>query len=324
MSKCFITKYPVAIDNDNLPRINTMRIKFQRVGNPTSENRSFRFMYPYGTNVTFHYIGNGHFTDSTLTQDLGKEVTKIWDRSPGNIYMSNNEGEVEFDISKVISLQVGNHDNVQPDYSAATNLTCDLNHLKGRIQVTKINIPLANNNVKLDLSSIKDLVKMSYLVISHSTQVTGDIANLANMTSMITLNLMATQVSGDIAQLKTLTKCERISVSSTNVSGDLSVLSPSVLKVGGGSSKSNQKLSWSSSTARSSKTNIPLVITDDNGQGAWDFGNDVDNLLIDEAACTNYSGNSMGKSINVKGNRTSASDNAIQTLQNNGWTVKIS
>ena len=213
MSKCFITKYPVAIDNDNLPRINTMRIKFQRVDNPTSGNRSFRFNYPYGANVIFHYIGNGHFTDSTLTQDLGKKVTKTWGYAPDNIYMSNDEGEVEFDISKMLSLQVGSRDNVQPDYSAATNLTCDLNHLKGRTQVTKINMPLANNNVKLDLSSIKDLVNMGYLVVSPSTQVSGDIANLANMTSMTNLSLGGTQVSGDITDIVTnLTKLRSLSI----------------------------------------------------------------------------------------------------------------
>ena len=224
MSKCFITKYPVAIDNDNLPRINTMRIKFQRVDNPTSENRSFRFNYLYKTNVTFHYIGNGHFTDSTLTRDLGKKVTKTWGYAPDNIYMSNDEGEVEFDISKIFSLQVGDHDNVNPDYSAATNLTCDLNHLKGRTQVEKINMPLANNNVKLDLSSIKDLVKMSWLVIFPSTQVSGDIANLANMTSMTSLNLSGTQISGDIANLANLTSMTSLYLSGTQVSGDIANL----------------------------------------------------------------------------------------------------
>ena len=231
MSKCFITKYPVAIDNDNLPRINMMRIKFQRVNNPTSTNRSFRFMYPYGTNVTFHYIGNGHFTDSTLTQNLGKKVTKTWGYSPDNIYMSSDEGEVEFDISKIKSLQVGNHDNVQPDFSAATNLTCDLNHLKGRTQIDKINMPLANNNVELDLSSIKDLVKMCYLIIFPSTQVTGDIANLANMTLMTNLGLGGTQVTGDITNLANMTLMTNLDLSKTQVTGDITNIVANLTKL---------------------------------------------------------------------------------------------
>ena len=231
MSKCFITKYPVAIDNDNLPRINTMRIKFQRVDNPTSGNRAFRFNYPNGTNVTFHYIGNGHFTDSTLTQDLGKKITKTWGYSPDNIYMSNDEGEVEFDISKITTLQVGKQDNAQPDGSTATNLTCDLNHLKGRAQVFKINMPSANNNVKLDLSSIKDLVGMNWLAIFPSTQVSGNIANLANMTSMVNLSLGGTQVSGNIANLANMTSMTTLKLGGTQVSGDITDIVTNLTKL---------------------------------------------------------------------------------------------
>ena len=305
MSKCFITKYPVEIDNDNLPRINTMRIKFQRVDNPTSRNRSFRFNYPYGTNVTFHYIGNGHFTDSTLTQDLGKKVTKTWGYAPDNIYMSNDEGEVEFDISKIASLQVGIQDNVNPDYTSATNLTCDLNHLKGRTQVNKINMPLANNNVKLDLSSIKDLVNMRYLVVFPSTQVTGDIANLANMTSIIDLGLNNTQVTGDITNLANMTSTIYLNLRSTQVSGNITNLA---------NMKSMTNLSLSNTQVSGNIANLANLTSMTNlGLSGTQVSGDITNIVTN---LTKLRYLSLPKAVTI-------TDAQKKTLTDRGCTVRI-
>ena len=233
--------------------------------------------------------------------------------NPTDLVLSGTN--VSGDIAKLKTLN-----NLANLWLSGTNASGDIAELKTLTNLTSL--WLSMTNVSGDIAKLKTLTNLTNLWLNN-TNVSGDIAELKTLTNLTNLWLNSTNVSGDIAELKTLTKCSLINVSGTNVSGDLSVLSPGVLKVSGGSSRSNQKVSWSSPTNRSSKTNIPLVITNGGSGDAWDFGDDVDKLLIDEAACTNYSGNTYGKYIEVKGNRTSASDNAIQTLQNNGWTVKI-
>ena len=283
---------------------------------------------------------------STIDADLLKyNVLRVFTTLPAN-YSSNNgyignqkltiekiEGDTDTDV-------IGNGTNIVSGINNSTTsqkrIVFDISPIDAITKVGVGQYTLANLKSIMGegLAALKGLTDITTIEISNEsagrvnnpsedTILSGDIAELKTLTNLTSLSLNGTKVSGDIAELKTFTRCRAIYISETNVWGDLSVLNPSVLKVSGGSSKSNQKLSWSSPTNRSSKTNIPLVITDGNGKGAWDFGDDVDKLFIDEAACTNYSGNPMGKYINVKGNRTSASDNAIQTLQNNGWTVKI-
>ena len=55
-----------------------------------------------------------------------------------------------------------------------------------------------------------------------------------------------------------------------------------------------------------------------------DFGTDIDKMLNDESACVaNTQSQGWYKKINCKGTRTSASDAAITTLQQKGYTVSI-
>ncbi len=46
-------------------------------------------------------------------------------------------------------------------------------------------------------------------------------------------------------------------------------------------------------------------------------------MLINQAECTGTFPSDYTKAISVKGTRTSASDAAVTTLQNNGWTVTV-
>ena len=251
---------------------------------------------PANYNSSNGYIGNQKLTIEKIEGDTDTNVRGNGTNNVGGINNSTtSQKRIVFDVSPIDAItQIG-----------GSGILSNLKSIMGE-----------------GLAALKGLTNLTS--ISLGGNVSGDIAELKTLTNLTNLSLNNTNVSGDIGELKTLTKCSWINVSATNVRGDISVLSPNVLKVSGGGSKSNQKFSWSSPTNRSSKTNIPLVITNGGGGDAWDFGNDVDKLLIDEAACTNYSGNKNAKYIEVKGNRTSASDNAIQTLQNNGWTVKIS
>ena len=50
--------------------------------------------------------------------------------------------------------------------------------------------------------------------------------------------------------------------------------------------------------------------------------NNIDKMLQDQAQCQ-ADATSLNKSIVAKGTRTSASDDAVQTLQSKGYTVTI-
>jgi Leucine-rich repeat (LRR) protein len=55
----------------------------------------------------------------------------------------------------------------------------------------------------------------------YSTQVTGDVAGLASLSALQTLDLYSTQVTGDVAGLAPLSALQTLHLSSTQVTGDV-------------------------------------------------------------------------------------------------------
>ena len=118
-------------------------------------------------------------------------------------------------------------------------------------------------------------------------------------------------MSGDISCLKTLNNLDVLCVNYDNM-GDLSQIlqNKGIVILNGGS------FSW---TNRPQSNSILAI----NGYAKT---SDVDKMLQDQANCVSkitVSSDTSKKTISVLGNRTSASDDAIQTLQEKGFTVVI-
>lgn len=166
--------------------------------------------------------------------------------------------------------------------------------------------------------SIDDLKYSSKInnIYSLSSQVTGDIANLKNLTALTNINLSSTQVTGDIAVFTNMSELKelRLNVPTSLVLGELSSLPTKLLFY---SANRANKFTWNNTRSISySIVALENVV----------LGESVDKALNDLASCTNKntdSNLSWYKVINIIGTRTSASDTAVQTLQQKGYTVFV-
>jgi len=211
-----------------------------------------------------------------------------------------------------------------------TQVTGDIANLKNLTQLTSLG--LNNTQVTGDIANLKNLTQLTSLGLNN-TQVTGDIANLKNLTQLTSLGLNNTQVTGDIANLKNLTQlvnCRLHNVSGnintfdnfskltvldlqkSNVTGDLATLPATLTML----FVDNNSFSWSS---RPSSSKILAI----EGNPKIDK---IDKMLQDLAQCQvgiTSSSATWEKTITANGSRTSASDSAVQALQNKGYTVSI-
>lgn len=163
------------------------------------------------------------------------------------------------------------------------------------------------------MKNLTDLTKVSL----DNTQVSGDIANLKNLTALTSINLYNAQVplTGDIGQLSTLSSCRSMSFKYSKLTGDLAIL-PSKLGYASFASDKGSVFTWST---RQSTAKIIAI------EGNARLTN-IDKMLQDQAQCqVGFLPNDAAwlKMISCVGTRTSASDAAIATLQQKGYTVSI-
>ena len=133
------------------------------------------------------------------------------------------------------------------------------------------------------------------------------------MSNLTLINML--NISGDIASLNSLNALREIQLNKGSLTGDLAKV-PAKVYFLALNNNSNNGFTWSSRDASSSIFAIagnPLVLN-------------LDKMLQDLANCTKQTdapSASNYKAIFVKGSKTSASDSAVQTLQNKGYTVSI-
>ena len=320
MGKCLITKLNGSTNNSDLLRIAEMRIKFHKVSNPTATTQCLEINALRDTKLEI--IGDGYFTDSSLSQNKGKNLTIAANVNTG-VYVSNNDVEVAvLDKYAITALKVKSgykggmsfnidclkySTSINYIFLRSTNISGDISGLKNLTALTYFDI--TDTQVSGDISGLKNLTNLSILG-GNNTQISGDIANLKNLTALTSLNMSDTQVSGDIANLKNLTALTRIEFKNvTGLTGDMGTLPDSILFFTGG----NGNFTWTTS----SRTYILATekIKCDK----------IDDMLNDMATKTaKFAGEQAWyKTISLIGTRTSASDAAVATLQKKGYTVSI-
>ena len=218
-----------------------------------------------------------------------------------------------------------------------TQVSGDIGGIGKCVKLTNINMP--NTQVSGDIGGIGNLTALQNLTLSN-TQVSGDIGGIGNLTALQNLTLPNTQVSGDIGGLSKLTALTKISLSNINASftgdigslnnltkltevliknskltGDLAQLSNS-LRFASFADDKGSTLTWSTRPSSAKIIAIQATATISN----------IDKMLQDQAQCqVGFSANEAiwYKSISVAGTRTSASDGAVATLQQKGYTISI-
>lgn len=317
---------------------------------PTAQTQGFCFNA--NGNCEFDIIGEGYFTDSTLSENKGKKMT-ITDKDRKDFYVSNGD----FDISilpkyKVVDICFAPFSNVVPNempnksiciddlkYSLGMkNLRLSSPNTEGKLEslcdmVNLKELKIANTRIVGDISSLRNLNNLNFIQMSNTTGISGNASSISGLTALTALQLSSTKVSldlsyisnlknltyvdgdafsGDVASIQNLTSLGIISSPKATITGDISKLSP-VLRLLSVSNYAGAGFNW---TKRESTSSIIAIL------GGPKISN-LDNMLIDEAACVAQQGTGIYRIIEVSGVRTSASDNAIQTLQSKGFTVTV-
>lgn len=326
MGKCLITKLNGSVRNDSLLHIGEFCIKVSKVESPTADSQKFSVRNTKDTQLRI--IGDGYFTNETLTENKGK-VMDIAANTETLVYYSN--GDYEIAVSEKYSLfSIGIF--LSTDWKNFNGkLSFDIESLKYSPNITKLF--LTNTQVTGDIAILGKLTSLTTIFLAN-TQVKGDIAVLGKLTSLRNLELTFTQVTGDIAVLGKLTslseipsvnntkvtgdisvyrntRAKQLQFAGTSVYGDLSVLPNNVLWIQG---RNTGTFTW---TGIKNRTNILALETCK--------CNNIDALLNDMATLeAKFIGEQIWyKTISLIGTRTSASDAAVQTLQSKGYTVSI-
>lgn len=179
--------------------------------------------------------------------------------------------------------------------------------------ITNLSILKYSGSSVIDTKHIKNLPLVEFNAFRGSA-VTGDVANIPRTIKWLTLDY--TKVYGEFIPSNYPSLISTAGVFRGNsVYGDIS-------KIGNENFitmvDNNSKFSWK--TERNSSYKIFAI------EGIPNFGEDLDAMLINQAKCVvgfTSSDNSFKKAITARGTKTSASDAAVATLQQKGYTVLV-
>ena len=178
MSKCFITKLPSSVDNDNLPVLGQLRIKWLKQNN-LKDNASRGFLLSTNNSITVKVSG-AHFTDSTLTSNLGNtKIITAADRIV-SLYVSNDTDAVLtidnkyslIDLNFVVS---GGKEDVE------RSVYFDIEDIKYCTNL--VNLYLNNTQISGDISALSNMVNLGNLVITNLFN--GDMSKIPASTIFI-------------------------------------------------------------------------------------------------------------------------------------------
>ena len=224
------------------------------------------------------------------------------------------------------TLYLGNT-NVTGDISAFTNNTAlttlhlDNTKITGDISAFINNtaltaIRLTGKNITGDISAFTNNTALTTIVLS-GTNVNGDISAFENMTKLAILEINNTSTHGDIGAFRNCPLKEIRIANVGNLTGDIAKLPAKCYYIALGDDASKTVLNW---TSRDTSEYIIAF------SGRAKVTN-VDDMLIGMAKCTAHPDittfPTWKKIISIVGTRTSASDSALATLQQKGYTVSV-
>ena len=340
MGKCLVTKLNGKIDNKSIRKLGELKLSVKETESSLND-RKLRVILE---NAGSCRLTNGNILSSTGTS-MG-DITSIEKLKGVDIYFDNINSDVfvssKYDLSYIKSNFKGLlFDLDELKYSQVNYLDLENTQAYGDISVfegnhlfTRFNVK--NTKVSGNLNVFKDMLKLTDLFLS-GTQITGDIANLSSMSSLKNLAVSSGRITGDIANLSSISKLESIYLNNTSVIGNIASLSD--MNNLGFLNIINSHITGDISLLMKNKKECSILAT--NTTLSWKQTRptssyilaiedavleDVDAMLINQANCQVGFISSSGsgkKLIKVSGTRTSASDAAVATLQQKGYTVSI-
>lgn len=312
MGKCLVTKLKGSSSAENLPIVGAIRVMF--TGKDNNNGKSI-------------------FGNFTL-----KDTSVEW-KGNGTCNIENNGEGILFNVqpskdAKGLLLIKDKYtvSSISSTWNYGTNvLFSDINKYCSALTALK----LSNSEQEGDLSEIADLSSLKELDLS-SSKVTGSLANasyLQNLTSLDidknnkinfslsdlsscyaleTLYIEYSSVTGDLSALALCTNLKKLATEGSGVTGSISSLAN--IKSFINYSSYSKPNTWASSSLRPSS--YPKIM----GNIKFASASDTDNFLINMASCTNE-GITNKAWYFQQSHRTSASDEAVSTLQKAGYTL---
>lgn len=350
MVKSLVTKLKGSVSNTDLLRLGEMRIYIKKETSPTAKSRSLQLNVSNTT--VLEIVGNGYFTDKTLSENKGKTTSLT--SGYHTIYVSNDDVVLAI-LNKygIVELYCENY-----TLEGSANRLHKSFDLEGLKYSTRLRVLQGGCLITGDISLLGKSTNLTTIYLPNSL-ITGDISSLRNLVNLEVLNLETSSVTGDISSLSKLTKLNKVYLRETktygnascfasasltmllldsatlnladfvnssllqiievynvdSINGDLALLPNSlstVLITGDGI----KKCTWTSRDSSAKIIAMPFPLITEN----------IDKMLQDQAKCQSAitsSTNVLYKKITAIGTRTSASDDAVATLQNKGYTVSI-
>ena len=322
MGKCLVTKLNGSITNEELRKIGEARIHFAEGSEVSKRYLNLKVSKP----VTLEIHG-GYFINKETSANIGTIINITDINRQVETYFSNEKCYISVSDKYCINvLRAGNEydgnleeinfmTSMKEFFNVSTLISGDIANARNCKSLINFWIDSCKN-IYGDIAVFANLPSIKKITLINADKVYGDISSLSNIVNNIeVLNINGTSVHGDFTFLKD-SKLTTLNFNNMKgfITGDLSLFGESFLTTNFGNTSNS--LSWSSE--------IPSSYTVRTCIGGY-FENDLDKYLINIAKCQAInSSNIWDKTIIVSGKRTSASDAAITTLQQKGYTVSIS
>lgn len=291
MNKCLVTKLNGVVNNNTILKLGEFRIK---VIDAPSSKRSIWLKAKKELNLSI--IGDGYFLDNTDTNNIGKTLT-LGPENMDEVHFSNGTYEIsvtsKYDITEIET----------KGSNCIIDMSC-FNYSKSIKRLIDRYFCLIG---KVDLSNLTLLEDLNL----EKTNTSNDLSNVGslNRAKVIMLN----NVTGNVKYLYGLNSLNVISLKNANINGDIAKLPSSTYVL---SAVGTADLTWSNRD-----TNGYILAIEGNPKI-----NNIDQMLINQTQCVKHpfpEDEEWYKVISATGNRTSASDAAVETLQQKGYTVSV-
>ena len=174
MGNCLLTKLKETVDNNELPILGKVKINvFNSI--QSAETRHIRLDFSTLGNQ-IECTGDIHFTDSTLTQDLGKIATGPSDQGYVIAYISAGEGKLIIPKYNLTSI------NTELDYASSDNFHLNPQELAYCENLRSLTI--GGWVLEDSLECLKDLQLTSFGMMFGSFASNEDFSFVENMTSL--------------------------------------------------------------------------------------------------------------------------------------------
>lgn len=342
MGKCLVTQLTEAVNDETLLKVRELAFLFKKSSNAGVTGL---FMNVNAT-TTFRIVGEGYFTESDGSGNLGSTITKtigegVLEMSV-SLYLTSNVSMVVIDDKNKIT-QLGStttSKNLVQNPQGGSNNTALIivNDLTDFMYATRVNyLAVAADTITGDIVGLSKMTGLSAIFAASLTQIYGDLSSLKNLTAMKTLAITSSLIEGNIKSLAGMVNLTSLTMRCRNVIGDISSLSgitkanqmdfKNVNGLYGDLSKLNNNVRFFSNSGGTSgfswqtgATNTNMLILE-----ACKIVEGADQYLIDQAE-RNFNPPSSAiwfAKISITANITSASDAAIATLQSKGVTVVV-